>query len=153
MTVPIVRFAVRGRQESATSQNRTYTVVYDGDCSVCTKLANQLDKWDRRDDLEIISSQTPGVSARFPWIPARAYRESLQVIGESGQTWQGAAAVEQLLNVLPRGRFISWIFHIPLVRPLAERCYRWFARNRYRLGCSEHCQLHAADVEFGEQAE
>lgn len=150
MTVPIVRFAVRGRQESATSQNRTYTVVYDGDCSVCTKLANQLDKWDRRDDLEIISSQTPGVSARFPWIPARAYVEALQIVAADGTTWQGAEAIEKLLDVLPKGRLVSWIFKIPFVRPLADRFYRWFARNRYRLGCGEHCQSRPLDVIWSE---
>ncbi len=89
--------------------------------------------------LEIVSSQTEGVQSRFPWIPARAYTESIQLVGTDGRTWQGAAAIEQLTTVLPRGRLFSWIFRIPLVRPLAERFYRWFARNRYKLGCGEHC--------------
>ena len=46
----------------------------------------------------------------------------------------------------------SWIFSIPFVRPLAERFYRWFARNRYRLGCGEHCQFRPQDVDFGDSA-
>jgi predicted DCC family thiol-disulfide oxidoreductase YuxK len=36
------------------------------------------------------------------------------------------------------------------VRPLAEKFYRWFARNRYRLGCGEHCQLRESDLSFPE---
>lgn len=121
---------------------REYTVVYDGNCNVCGKIARGLAKWDRRQQLEIIPSQTPALEERFPWIDERAYRESLQLIRRAdSRTWQGAAAIEELLDVLPRGRFISWIFSIPLVRPLADKVYRWFARNRYHLGCGDHCDL------------
>lgn len=137
-----MRFTVAGSAADTAFQHRPYTVIWDGDCKVCARLANTLKKWDRG-QLEIIPSQTPGVSARFPWIPARAYRESLQLVGPGGRTWQGAAAIEQLLDVLPRGRLISWVFKIPFVRKLADRFYFWFARNRYRLGCGEHCQLEA----------
>jgi predicted DCC family thiol-disulfide oxidoreductase YuxK len=63
----------------------------------------------------------------------------LQVIRASdNRTWQGAAAVEQLLDVLPKGRFVSWIFSLPFARPIAEKLYRAFAKNRYRLGCKLH---------------
>ena len=119
-----------------------YTVVYDGSCRVCGKIVKALDKWDANKQLEIIPSETPGLDARFPWIPESAYVESLQLIrARDGKTWQGAASIEQLLDVLPRGKIASWIFSIPFARPLAERAYRWFARNRYRLGCSDHCQV------------
>ena len=101
-----------------------------------------LRRWDRDRELEIVPSQAPGVHERFPWIPPRAYAESMQVIRESdGKTWEGAAALEELLDVLRKGRLISWMFEIPLVRPLVEKFYRWFARNRYRLGCGDHCAV------------
>jgi len=119
-----------------------YTVVYDGSCRVCGKIVRGLAKWDRNKQLEIIPSQTPGLDARFPWILANEYSQSLQLIRTlDGTTWQGAASIEQLLEVLPKGKFVSWIFSIPFVRPLGEKFYRWFARNRYRLGCSDHCLI------------
>jgi len=119
-----------------------YTVVYDGSCRVCGKIVRGLTKWDRNKQLEIIPSQTPGLDARFPWILANEYSQSLQLIRTLDRTtWQGAASIEQLLEVLPKGKFVSWIFSIPFARPVAERAYRWFARNRYRLGCSDHCQI------------
>ena len=119
-----------------------YTVVYDGSCRVCGKIVRGLAKWDRNKQLEIIPSQTPGLDARFPWILANEYSQSLQLIRTLDRTtWQGAASIEQLLEVLPKGKFVSWIFSIPFVRPLGEKFYRWFARNRYRLGCSDHCQI------------
>lgn len=130
---------------------RDYTVVYDGNCNVCKKLVRVLTEWDTQKKLEIIPSQTPGVQARFPWIPVSAYLESVQVIRASdGKTWQGAAALEQLLDVLPKGCLFSWIFSIPFARPLAERFYRWFARNRYKLGCGEHCAYKPSNIDFGD---
>jgi predicted DCC family thiol-disulfide oxidoreductase YuxK len=123
-----------------TGEEARYTVIYDGDCRVCSRSVNLLKKWDRNRDLEIIPSQTTGVPERFPWISPRAYVESIQVVrNRDGTTWQAAAALEELLNVLPKGRLISWLFKIPFARPLVDKFYTWFARNRYKLGCGEHC--------------
>lgn len=114
-------------------------MVYDGSCNVCGRLVRVLERRDRAKKLEIVSSGAEGVAGRFPWIPPGAYGESLQVIRTAdNRTWQGAAAVEQLLDVLPRGPFVSWLFSIPFARPIAEKLYRTFARNRYRLGCKLH---------------
>ncbi len=157
MSVPVVRFTVAGAEAaeplapSIGDYSRRYTVVYDGHCKVCGRLVKMLTKWDRDHELEIIPSQTPGLHARFPWIPARAYVESVQVVRNGdGRTWQAAGALEELLNVLPKGWLISWLFSIPFVRPLANRFYRWFARNRYHLGCGEHCQVRELDLDYGE---
>jgi predicted DCC family thiol-disulfide oxidoreductase YuxK len=150
VTVPVVRFTVAGGGAATEGLGRPYTVVFDGDCKVCTRLSNVLRDWDRHRELEVVSSQQPGVMARFPWIPARAYADALQLVAADGTTWQGAAAIEQLLTVLPRGRLVSWVFKVPFVRTLADRFYRWFARNRYRLGCGSHCQSRPPDVMWAE---
>ena len=128
---------------------RRYAVIYDGDCNVCGRTAKLLAQWDRGDELEIIPSQSPGVRERYPWIPEHAYVESLQVVRKvDGRTWQAAAALEELLKVLPKGRLISWMFKIPFARPLADRFYRWFARNRYRLGCGDHCAVRDPNLDY-----
>ena len=121
---------------------RPYTVVYDGHCKVCGRTVELLRKWDKHHLLEIIPSQAPGVHARFPWIPSRSYAESMQVIRtRDGKTWEGAAALEELLNAMPKGSLISWLFKVPFARPVVDRFYRWFARNRYRMGCGDHCSV------------
>lgn len=150
MTVPVVCFRLAGAASPAGSVCRPYTVVYDGACRVCGRLVSVLKRWDTQGVLEIVPSQTPGVRARFPWIPPRAFAESVQVVGPGGRTWQGAAALEQLLDVLPRGRGISWIFDIPFMRRIAERVYRWFARNRYQLACGAHCQCRPLDLDYAD---
>jgi len=145
VTVPVVRFT------PVAAPSHRYTVIYDGHCKVCGRMVRVLAKWDANRELEIIASQTPGVRERFPWIPARAYVDSMQLIRtRDGKTWQAAAALEELLKVLPRGKLISWMFKIPFVRPLVDRFYRWFARNRYRLGCGEHCAVRNADLDYGD---
>lgn len=151
-TVPVVRFTVRGEPvsdatetttagSSGTDEGRPYVVVYDGHCKVCGRMVRALRRWDRRSRLlEILPSQWPGLAERFPAIAARDYAESLQLVRPSdGTRWQGAAAIEQLLGVLPRGRWVAWVFAVPFARTLADGFYRWFARNRYRLGCGDHC--------------
>jgi predicted DCC family thiol-disulfide oxidoreductase YuxK len=157
MSVQVVRFTVAGEESgdpiaaSIGEPGRPYTVIYDGYCKVCGRMVRRLAKWDSNHELEIIPSQDAGVRARFPWIPDRSYSESLQVVRASdGRTWQGAATLEQLLKVLPRGRLISWLFKIPLVRPLADSLYRSFARNRYKFGCGEHCAVRPADLDYGD---
>jgi predicted DCC family thiol-disulfide oxidoreductase YuxK len=152
VTVPVVHFVVRGEESSVEiSLGRPWTVVWDGSCKICSRLARLIQAWDRRHVFNVVTSQTPGVKANFPWIPERAYLESVQVIGPHGETKQGAAALEQILDLLPKGWFFSWVFSIPFVRPAAERFYRWFAKNRYRLGCGEHCAYKPnADVDYGE---
>lgn len=151
-TVPVVHFTVRGERRAAPAPSigtgRPWVVIYDGNCKVCGRIVRVLERWDRRRELEIVPSQVPGIRARYPWIPARAYTESVQLVGPGGRTWQGAAAVERILDLLPKGRLLTWVFSIPFVRPLAERFYRWFARNRYRLGCGEHCQFRAQDLKY-----
>ena len=146
-TIPVVTFVVRG-QTGAPCPTCEYTVVYDGTCKVCSRIANALRKRDRARKLEIVSYQTPGVIARFPWISPSAFAEALQMISLGGETWSGAAAIEHLLGVLPRGRLFSWLFKIPFVRTIADKFYRWFARNRHHLGCGDHCTSRPPDVMF-----
>lgn len=151
MSVPVVRFVFGGREAVSSGIGRPYTLVYDGACRVCNRLVTVLRKWDREQALEILPSQNTQVYARFPWIPAAAYAEAVQLVGPGGRTWQGAGAIDQMLNhVLPRGKLLGWVFKIPILGDLIDQFYRWFARNRYRLGCGEHCQYRPLDVDYGE---
>jgi predicted DCC family thiol-disulfide oxidoreductase YuxK len=149
-TFPVVRFRFGGREDAAAGLGRDFTLVYDGACRVCTRLVGLLERWDRHDRIEIVPSQNTSVHARFPWIPVEAYAESVQLVARDGRTWQAAAAIEQLLGILPRGRLIAWVFRVPYAGRAADRFYRWFARNRYRFGCGEHCQFRPLNVSHGE---
>jgi predicted DCC family thiol-disulfide oxidoreductase YuxK len=151
VSFPVVRFVFGGVEATAAGPARPYTVVYDGTCKVCTRLAGLLERWDTRDELEIVPFQNSSVLDRFPWIPAAAYAEAMQLVGPGGRTWQGADAIERLLEILPYGMLLGWAFRVPFFGSLFSRFYRWFARNRYRFGCGEHCQLRPLNVDFGDE--
>lgn len=100
--------------------------------------------------LDLIPSQAPGIKERFPWIPAAAYAESLQVVREAdGRTWAGAAAVEEVIRSLRAGWLVSWLFRLPFARAMSERMYRWFAMHRDRLSCGDHCDAHTISPATG----
>jgi predicted DCC family thiol-disulfide oxidoreductase YuxK len=133
-------------------QAERYTLIYDGTCGICTRLVARLRKVDRAGVFETIASQANGVHERFPWIPERAYTESLQLVrGADNRTWQGAAAVEQILTEIRAGWILSWMFSLPFARPIAERLYRWVADHRGELGCGEHCQIQTTPSAAGEK--
>ncbi len=152
MTFPVVRFVFGGAEVAAAGCGRPWTTVYDGTCKVCTRLAGLLRRWDRDGVLEVVPFQNTSVVSRFPWIPPSAYAEAMQLVGPGGQTWQGGAAIEQLLKILPYGGALGWVFRIPMFGVLFERFYRWFARNRYRFGCGEHCASRPLNVDYGDEA-
>jgi predicted DCC family thiol-disulfide oxidoreductase YuxK len=150
-TFPVVRFVFGGKEAELGSSGRPYTVVWDGTCKTCARLVKLLERWDTRDQIETIPSQNTSVFVRFPWIPAAAYTEAMQLVGPGGRTWQGAGAIEQLLKILPLGTPLSWVFRIPLVGSALDAFYRWFARNRYRFGCGEHCQSRPLKLDYHDQ--
>jgi len=150
MSFPVVRFVFGGEEADSVGMGRPYTVVYDGTCKVCTRLAGVLRSWDTGKELEVIPFQNSSVLSRFPWIPSESYAQALQLVGPGGRTWQGGAAIEQLLHVLPHGGAIGWVFGIPYFGVAFERFYKWFARNRYHFGCGSHCQLRPAELDFAD---
>lgn len=123
---------------------RAYTVIYDGACGMCCRLARTLVELDRKRVFEVAPSQQGGIEERFPWITREALDRALQLVRQSdGRTWEGAAAVEQIVRRLRGGRLVSWLFAVPFARGAADRVYRLVAENRSRLGCGEHCPVQA----------
>ena len=124
-----------------------YTVIYDGDCSVCLRFIDYLRRLDPEGAVEVVAYQEDGVPARFPWIDPARFDEALQLVGPDAgprDTWEGARAIEQLVRILPRGPRLDWVFQLPFARPVFAWGYRNFARNRRRFGCGEHCSLETA---------
>jgi predicted DCC family thiol-disulfide oxidoreductase YuxK len=116
-----------------------WTVLYDGDCNFCRRTVRRLQRLDRDDRLALVPYQDREVAEFFAWLSRDALEDTLHVVSPAGEVWTGARAVERLVPLLRGGRVPALIFRLPLVRPLADRVYRWIARNRHRLGCGEHC--------------
>jgi predicted DCC family thiol-disulfide oxidoreductase YuxK len=116
-----------------------YTVLFDGHCPICLASVRRLKRWDTRGALVFLAAQDPSVPRDFSQLSREALVESLHLVGPGGEVWQGAEALEVLVNLLPGLSRARFLFRVPLVRPVARRVYRWIARNRYRFSCEKHC--------------
>lgn len=71
-------------------------------------------------------------------VPEERAREALYLVAPDGRRWYGAEAVIRLLALLPgawltaAGRLLS----LPGLRRVADRAYRWVARNRGRVAAA-----------------
>jgi predicted DCC family thiol-disulfide oxidoreductase YuxK len=118
-----------------------WTLIFDGDCGFCHRSVAWVRERDRGERVEIVPYQDPDVPRRFPEIPPDRFPRAMQLVSPEGERWEGARAAEEILRLLPKWRWVAPFFRIPLVRPVADRVYRWVARNRGRLGCGDHCPL------------
>lgn len=116
-----------------------WTLLYDGNCRVCQRAVRGLGRLDRDDRVNAVPYQDREARQRFAWIPTADLERAMHLVSPAGEVWAGARAVERLLTLLPGGPFWGALFRVPLVRSVADRVYRWIARNRHRLGCGAHC--------------
>jgi len=116
-----------------------YTLIFDGACGMCMRWMGRVRSWDTKEVFEYLPLQDPSIPERFPSLTREALEQAMHVVGPDGRVWAGSAAVEKIVDLLPMGRWVSWIFALPFARPIADRVYRWVADNRSRLGCGEHC--------------
>lgn len=123
------------------SSSDRWTLIFDGECGICRRSVDWIRLRDRDGRVEAIPFQDPAVPERFPEIPPERFTQAMQLVSPLGRRWEGARAAEELLRLLPRWRGLAPFFRIPLVRTIADRAYRWVARNRGRLGCGDHCPL------------
>lgn len=108
----------------------TATLVYDGDCGICTSSARLVERL-RLDVDEVVPWQQADLAALG--LTVAECLEAVQLV-EDGRVTSGHEAIGRLLLRSRRpwrlpGRFL-------LSRPgsrLAAPAYRWVARNRHRL--------------------
>ncbi len=115
-----------------------YTLLVDGTCRLCARLVTTVRAWDRDGRVECVPYQDPSVPARFPRLAPAALAGQVHLVAADGATWTGAAAIERLLGLMPRGRALAWVFRLPLAGRIAEHVYRRVARDRHRFGCVAH---------------
>jgi predicted DCC family thiol-disulfide oxidoreductase YuxK len=85
---------------------------------------------DRNKHLDLIPFQQPDLENRFPGISRKQCHEELHLIDEQDHIFTNAAAVRETLARLPGAPLMTLPFHIPGGMWLANRTYRWIARNR-----------------------
>jgi predicted DCC family thiol-disulfide oxidoreductase YuxK len=129
-----------------------FRVLYDGECPLCVReiaLLRRLDRGRGRLDLEDIAA--PDFDPARYGTTLHDLMARIHGVLPSGQVVEGVEVFRRAYAAVGLGWLVAptrW----PLVRPLADAAYRWFARNRLRLTgrsavcASERCAIHAREA-------
>ena len=109
-------------------------IVYDGACRFCQRQISRIRRWDHHDQFEYAAKQTPGLDERFPRLTEGDFNTGMRLIDPGGEIHVGADAVYQIARRLPRGRWLAWVYRVPVLHGLAKLAYAWVAARRQRLG-------------------
>lgn len=120
------------------------TLIYDGDCGICTRLAGFAGRR-LRPRAEVRASQELDLAAYG--VTEAQCAEALQLVTAQGRVYSAQDAVARLLLISrPPWRPAGLVLLLPGVNALAGVAYRWIARNRYRLpGASDACAVPPAE--------
>lgn len=116
------------------------TVLYDGGCRFCIGQIGMLRRLDlgRRFDFRSLHEQS--VATDFPELSRDELLSQMYVVDSAGLARGGADAVRYLTRKLVPLWPLAVLLHIPGTMPLWKACYRFIARNRYRIaGRSGSC--------------
>lgn len=114
-----------------------FTIFFDGDCPFCVREANLLRRRDRRGELRLVDIAAPAFDPATA-VPGRPlthaeFSAAIHGLHPDGRLETGVGVFREAYRRIGLGWLLAptaW----PLVRPLADAGYRWFARNRVRLG-------------------
>lgn len=116
----------------------TTTLVYDGDCGICTTSARLVTRLGLRADV-VVPWQRADLATLD--LTAAQCQEAVQFV-EDGRVTSGHEAIARLLL---RSAWWWRPIALPLLVPpmswLAARVYRWVADNRYRLPGTAACAM------------
>ncbi|WP_105258747.1 thiol-disulfide oxidoreductase DCC family protein [Pseudoalteromonas sp. T1lg88] len=123
------------------------TLFYDGNCPMCAAEIRKLKGCAHEGALVLIDINNDEDLSPFPMIDYHAALNTLHALDEKGQILLGLdanVAVWRAVGKYPWLRVLRW----PLIRIVADCCYRIFANNRHRIAgwlstraCKEQCAV------------
>jgi predicted DCC family thiol-disulfide oxidoreductase YuxK len=110
------------------------TAVFDGQCVICQSTRRVVRALDWRNRVAFIDlHQADAVARRFPWLDHADAMGQIHVIDTRGAVYAGFEGTRRMLRELPLGYPLWLLLHLPGMRWLGERVYRFIARRRYAI--------------------
>ncbi len=118
-----------------------FTIFIDGDCPLCRGEARLLERLDRgRGRLAMLDIAAPTFDAASVGLQYEALMGSIHGLTAEGRVVTGMEVFRRAYGAVGLGWLVAptgW----PVIRPVMDRLYRWFAANRLRLtGRSHACE-------------
>jgi predicted DCC family thiol-disulfide oxidoreductase YuxK len=112
----------------------TYTLLYDGNCRICTSQIRTVAAYDDNAQIELLDMNSPEAQARFPQVTPEMAQRELHLVAPDGSLYRGAEAIRETLLRLPSLRGLGELLRLPGAMGVARPIYAWIAENRYILG-------------------
>jgi predicted DCC family thiol-disulfide oxidoreductase YuxK len=118
-----------------------FTILIDGDCPLCRQEAHLLRRLDRgRGRLGLVDIASPGFDAARYGVTFDQVMGTIHGVTSDGRVVAGMEVFRRAYAAVGWGWLLAptaW----PVLRPIVDAAYRWFARNRLRLtGRSGTCE-------------
>ncbi|MBD1390777.1 DUF393 domain-containing protein [Neiella sp. HB171785] len=107
------------------------TVFYDGTCPLCVKEMSALQRYDKNQAIRTVDIYSDEF-CQFPDIDQQQANRILHAIDDQQQLLLGLDVTYRAWQLVGKG----WLY-APLrwkwIKPIADRCYLYFANNRYKI--------------------
>ncbi len=114
-------------------QRKKATVIYDGECGMCSAAARWINRFARAGQIETLPCQSAERKQRFPNMDEERCLEAIQLVMPDGAIYSGEEALPHVLKRLHGWRWMAGVFRIPGVGYIAPPLYRRIAQNRLAL--------------------
>lgn len=122
-------------------------VYFDGQCPLCRHEIDHLRRLDQHGGLDLQDINAPDFAQRFPHVDPVAADKLLHGEYADGSLIYGLDVSCEAWRVVGKGHWFAFL-RWPLVKPVADAGYRFFARHRHRIGtwlknkpvCDSHCK-------------
>jgi predicted DCC family thiol-disulfide oxidoreductase YuxK len=111
----------------------THTVIYDGNCNLCSNLVQLLEQLDRGQRFQYIPMQDEAGLQRYA-VTAQDCEMGMILIdnAQPERRWQGSDAAEEIGRLLPMGSlFVNAYQSLPGLKGVGDRVYEQVRDNRY----------------------
>ena len=106
------------------------TLVYDGECEFCTRLARWLERRDRRGRVTVRANQEAGLIESLG-LTREAVGLAAWAVEPGGRKFGGAAAINRVLRELGGGwALLGSLYGVPPLRWVEDRYYGRVAQKR-----------------------
>lgn len=124
------------------------TVIFDGECGVCTRTIRKLHEWDRRGVLEFRTCQNVSLDGVYGVTPTKCLR-AVWAIADDGTIASGSDAAALILTAMTNNHWPYRIGRWPVIRQVLSFGYRIVANNRRKIpGEKPWCHQHPEDCNY-----
>lgn len=122
-------------------------VYYDGLCPLCTREINHIKRLDKQGQLDMQDINAADFEQRFPHIDRVQADRILHGELPDGRIILGLDVTCMAWSLVGKGHWFAFM-RWPLIKPVADRVYLYFARHRHRISgwfgrpntCDARCQ-------------